>query len=132
MRIRARAHANDKRVRIMLIFSLLSSECPYKKVCRNAANGLPEFRPPNNVIKYSSLGGSVRAIGQVGCRGRSRLRAGLMFFLHPDMGSRRRAILRDKLASLGHLAVWAADKTALDNQLRTYAEPGDTSSLQGG
>ena len=28
-----------------------------------------------------------------------------MFFLDPDMGNRRRAVLRDKLVSLGHLGL---------------------------
>jgi len=49
-----------------------------------------------------------------GVIGAAGLGAGLMFFLDPDMGNRRRAILGDKLVSLGHLAGWAADKTARD------------------
>src|SRR5438093_813614 len=47
-----------------------------------------------------------------GVIGAAGLGAGLMFFLDPDISNRRRAILRDKLVSLGHLAGWAADKTA--------------------
>jgi len=47
-----------------------------------------------------------------GVIGAAGLGAGLMFFLDPDISNRRRAILRDKLVSLGHLAGWAADKPA--------------------
>jgi hypothetical protein len=46
--------------------------------------------------------------------------AGLMYLLDPDMGTRRRAILRDKLISFTRLAAWAADKTARDLTNRVY------------
>ena len=64
-----------------------------------------------------------------GVIGAAGLGAGLMFFLDPDISNRRRAILRDKLVSLGHLAGWAADKTArgvrncLNGALQSYKVP---------
>jgi hypothetical protein len=52
--------------------------------------------------------------------GTAGLGAGLMFLLDPDMGTRRRAILRDKLMSFTRLAAWAADKTSRDLKNRIY------------
>jgi hypothetical protein len=56
------------------------------------------------------------------------LGAGLMFLLDPDMGARRRAILRDKLISLSRLAAWAADKTSRDLKNRVYGTIASTKS----
>jgi hypothetical protein len=52
--------------------------------------------------------------------GSAGLGAGLMFLLDPDMGTRRRAILRDKFISFTRLAAWAADKTSRDLKNRIY------------
>jgi hypothetical protein len=46
--------------------------------------------------------------------------AGLMFLLDPQMGRRRRAVLRDKTFSLSHHASAAIDRTARDLRNRTY------------
>src|SRR5262249_15900947 len=46
--------------------------------------------------------------------------AGLMFLLDPQMGKRRRAVLRDKSLSLTHHASVAIDRTARDLRNRTY------------
>jgi BON domain len=54
--------------------------------------------------------------------------AGLMFLLDPDMGTRRRAILRDKLISFTRLAAWAADKTSRDLKNRIYGTVASTKS----
>src|SRR5438132_3496092 len=56
----------------------------------------------------------------LGVLGTAGLGAGLMFLLDPDLGTRRRAILRDKLISLSRLAAWAADKTSRDVKNRLY------------
>jgi hypothetical protein len=56
----------------------------------------------------------------VGVAGTLGLGAGLMFLLDPHMGSRRRAILRDKLISFMRLTAWAADKTSRDLKNRVY------------
>jgi hypothetical protein len=56
----------------------------------------------------------------LGVLGTAGLGAGIMFLLDPDMGSRRRAILRDKLISFARLAAWAADKTSRDFKNRVY------------
>ena len=54
--------------------------------------------------------------------------AGLMFLLDPDLGTRRRAILRDKLISFAHLAAWAADRTSRDLKNRVYGTVATTKS----
>ncbi len=64
----------------------------------------------------------------LGVLGTAGLGAGLMFLLDPDMGGRRRAILRDKLISLGRLAAWAADKTSRDVKNRFYGTVASTKS----
>jgi len=46
--------------------------------------------------------------------------AGLMFLLDPQMGKRRRAVLRDKTFSVTHHASAAIDRTARDLRNRTY------------
>src|SRR6476646_2383946 len=46
--------------------------------------------------------------------------AGLMFLLDPQMGKRRRAVLRDKTYSLARHASAAVDRTARDLKNRTY------------
>jgi hypothetical protein len=56
----------------------------------------------------------------LGVLGSAGLGAGLMFLLDPDLGTRRRAILRDKFISLSRLAAWAADKTSRDVKNRLY------------
>ena len=56
----------------------------------------------------------------LGVLGSAGLGAGLMFLLDPDLGTRRRAILRDKLISLSRLAAGAADKTSRDVKNRLY------------
>ena len=56
----------------------------------------------------------------LGVLGSAGLGAGLMFLLDPDLGTRRRAILRDKLISLFRLAAGAADKTSRDVKNRLY------------
>ncbi len=57
---------------------------------------------------------------RIGILGSAGLGAGLMFFLDPNMGGRRRAILRDKAISLAQDAAWAMDKTARDTRNRLY------------
>src|SRR5437764_5697161 len=64
----------------------------------------------------------------LGIMGTAGLGAGLMFLLDPDMGTRRRAILRDKLISLSRLAAWAADKTSRDLKNRVYGTIASTKS----
>jgi hypothetical protein len=64
-------------------------------------------------------------LGVVGSAG---LGAGLMFLLDPDMGTRRRAILRDKVFSVARLAAWAADKTSRDLKNRVYGTIASTKS----
>jgi BON domain len=64
----------------------------------------------------------------VGVAGTAGLGAGLMFLLDPDMGSRRRAILRDKLISFIRLAAGAADKTSRDLKNRVYGTVASTKS----
>src|SRR5215467_14448230 len=64
----------------------------------------------------------------VGIAGTAGLGAGLMFLLDPHMGSRRRAILRDKLISFMRLAAWAADKTSRDLRNRIYGTVASTKS----
>src|SRR6266852_3765258 len=71
-------------------------------------------------MRYSSLGGFMRNQLGLGVLGTAGLGAGLMFLLDPDMGTRRRAILRDKLISFARLAAWAADKTSRDLKNRLY------------
>jgi len=56
----------------------------------------------------------------LGVLGAAGVGAGLMFLLDPDLGTRRRAILRDKLFSLSRLASWATDKTSRDVKNRLY------------
>ena len=56
----------------------------------------------------------------LGVLGAAGVGAGLMFLLDPDLGTRRRAILRDKLFSLSRLAAWATDKTSRDVKNRLY------------
>ena len=56
----------------------------------------------------------------LGVLGTAGLGAGLMFLLDPDMGNRRRAILRDKILSLMRLTAWAADKTSRDAKNRLF------------
>jgi hypothetical protein len=65
---------------------------------------------------------SLSALGTAG------LGAGLMFLLDPDMGTRRRAILRDKAVSFTRLAAWAADKTYRDLKNRIYGTVASTRS----
>ena len=60
----------------------------------------------------------------LGIMGTAGLGAGLMFLLDPDLGTRRRAILRDKLVSFMRLAAWAADKTSRDLKNRVYGTVG--------
>jgi hypothetical protein len=50
----------------------------------------------------------------------SGLGAGLMFLLDPNMGRRRRALIRDKAFSMMRTASSAADKTARDVKNRVY------------
>jgi hypothetical protein len=59
--------------------------------------------------------------------------AGLMYFLDPQMGRRRRALVRDKAVSLAHEAQDAADVVRRDvrNRARGLAS-GDLSVLVGG
>jgi len=64
----------------------------------------------------------------LGILGTAGIGAGLMFFLDPDMGKRRRAILRDKLTSLTRLSAWAADKTSRDVKNRLYGTVRSTKS----
>src|SRR5437762_2000619 len=61
------------------------------------------------------------------------LGAGLMYFLDPQMGRRRRALARDKAVSLGHQAQDAAELVGRDmrNRARGLAS-GDLSVLVGG
>src|SRR5215831_18648996 len=56
------------------------------------------------------------ALGIVG----SGLGAGLMFLLDPNMGRRRRALIRDKALSMVRLARSGADKTVRDVKNRVY------------
>jgi hypothetical protein len=65
----------------------------------------------------------------LGVLGTAGLGAGLMFLLDPDMGTRRRAILRDKLISVMRLTAWAADKTSRDVKNRLYGTVHSTKSL---
>jgi BON domain len=67
----------------------------------------------------------------LGVLGTAGLGAGLMFLLDPDMGTRRRAILRDKLISLMRLTAGAADKTSRDVKNRLYGTMHTTKSLFG-
>jgi hypothetical protein len=67
----------------------------------------------------------------LGVLGSAGLGAGLMFLLDPDLGTRRRAILRDKLISLSRLAAWAADKTSRDMKNRLYGTVAATKSRFG-
>jgi len=62
----------------------------------------------------------MRNQSSLGVLGATAAGAGLMFLLDPDRGSRRRAILRDKLISLSRGVVWAADKTSRDLTNRVY------------
>ena len=64
----------------------------------------------------------------LGVLGTAGLGAGLMFLLDPDIGKRRRAILRDKLISLTRLTAWAADKTSRDVKNRIYGTIQSTKS----
>src|SRR6266852_6378392 len=79
-------------------------------------------------MRYSSLGGFMRNQLGLGVLGTAGLGAGLMFLLDPDMGTRRRAILRDKLISFTRLAAWAADKTSRDLKNRVYGTVASTRS----
>src|SRR2546430_17421397 len=63
----------------------------------------------------------------LGILGTAGLGAALMFLLDPDMGKRRRAILRDKL-SLTRLSAWAADKTGRGVKTRLYGTLQSTKS----
>jgi hypothetical protein len=76
---------------------------------------------PSKLNKHSTLGGVFmrNQIG-LGIVGSAALGGGLMFLLDPDLGRRRRAILRDKLISLGRLTAFAADKTSRDVQNRIH------------
>src|SRR5882672_9725485 len=65
----------------------------------------------------------------LGVLGTAGLGAGLMFLLDPDLGPRRRAILRDKFISFTRLAAWAADKTSRDAKNRIYGTVVGTKSL---
>jgi len=56
----------------------------------------------------------------LGVLGAAGVGAGLMYLLDPDLGNRRRAILRDRLFSVSRLAAWAADKTSRDVKNRLY------------
>jgi hypothetical protein len=61
------------------------------------------------------------------------LGAGLMYLLDPDMGRRRRALLRDKAVSLGHQASDVAAKVGRDMKNRAHGlASGDMSVLVGG
>src|ERR1051325_9050855 len=64
----------------------------------------------------------------LGVLGTAGLGAGLMYLLDPDMGGRRRAILRDKLISFTRVAAWAADKTSRDVKNRVYGALQSTKS----
>jgi hypothetical protein len=64
----------------------------------------------------------------LGVLGTAGMGAGLMFLLDPDLGTRRRAILRDKLISFTRLAAWAADKTSRDLKNRVYGRIAGTKS----
>ena len=64
----------------------------------------------------------------LGIMGAAGLGAGLMFLLDPDLGTRRRAILRDKLISFTRLAAWAADKASRDLKNRVYGTVANTRS----
>ena len=64
----------------------------------------------------------------LGVLGTAGLGAGLMFLLDPDMGNRRRAILRDKVVSLIRLTAWAADKTSRDLKNRLFGTVYSTKS----
>jgi BON domain len=64
----------------------------------------------------------------LGVLGAAGLGAGLMFLLDPEMGNRRRAILRDKLGSLMRLTAWAADKTSRDVKNRVFGTVQSTKS----
>src|SRR5215471_18409156 len=63
------------------------------------------------VFMRSSLGLSILAAG---------LGAGVMFLMDPQMGRRRRAILRDKTVSFSRHASALVDKTTRDVRNRTY------------
>ena len=64
----------------------------------------------------------------VGVLGTAGLGAGLMFLLDPDLGARRRAILRDKMIRFGRIAAGAADKTLRDVKNRLYGRVQSTRS----
>src|SRR5438105_7511540 len=64
----------------------------------------------------------------LGLLGTAGMGAGLMFLLDPDMGNRRRAILRDKVVSLMRLTAWAADKTSRDVKNRLFGTVHSTKS----
>src|SRR5438105_989384 len=64
----------------------------------------------------------------LGVLGTAGLGAGLLFLFDPDMGKRRRAILRDKIDSLMRLTVWAADKTSRDVKNRLFGTVQSTKS----
>ena len=64
----------------------------------------------------------------MGVLGTAGIGAGLMFLLDPDLGARRRAILRDKMISFGRIAAWAADKTSRDVKNRLYGTVQSTKS----
>ena len=64
----------------------------------------------------------------LGALGAAGIGAGLMFLFDPDLGNRRRAILRDKLNSVTRLTAWAADKTGRDVKNRLYGAVQTTKS----
>lgn len=63
--------------------------------------------------------------------GSAGIGAGIMYLLDPNMGLRRRAILRDKVFSFGNLTASAADKTARDVKNRAYGIVASTKSKFG-
>lgn len=85
----------------------------------NWTNLFDRRRARNRMLMESGM----RALGYLG------LGAGLMYFLDPDRGRRRRALMRDRVAHAVNLLSVAADKTARDLGHRVHGVVAEGSHL---